>query len=151
MELTENFDQHKLNYILQNQNTFREKMRESCFDDNYNPFAILTKYLIKSRNGTITTTYHQNNNRGRFYANGSLSLQSVPREIRHTIATNYIDIDMVNAHPVILLHLCKAKGFTPKILSRYCKNRDTLLPKLKVSKEAAKTCILSIWKEGIFY
>jgi parallel beta-helix repeat protein len=48
---------------------------------------------------------------GRMFAKGALSLQSFPRAIRATLAHSfYYDIDMVNAHPVILSHLCKSKN-----------------------------------------
>ena len=40
VHLSETFDQHKLNYILQNQDEFKTQMRHSCFENNYNPFTI---------------------------------------------------------------------------------------------------------------
>ena len=45
--------------------------------------------------------------RGRRFAPGSLSLQSIARAIRHTIAAlmNY-DADVRNCHPVALEHFC---------------------------------------------
>ena len=111
IELEERFDQHKLNYIIKNKDTLRDRMRATCFEDGYDPFHIAQKYLSKSANGTIKTKYKQNASFGRFYAVGSLSLQSMPREIRHTIATEfYVDIDIKNAHPVILAHLCSKMG-----------------------------------------
>ena len=75
IELEERFDQHKLNHIIQNEEKFREKMRAQCFEDDYNPFAIISKYLEKSENGVIKTKYKQNASLGRFHAIGSLSLQ----------------------------------------------------------------------------
>ena len=149
MELSERFDQHKLNHILQNQDEFKKQMRPSCFENDYNPFTILNKYLMKSQNGTLKTKYKQNNGRGRFHAIKSLSLQSMPREIRHTLAREfYIDIDIVNAHPNILLHLCKQKNMYPKILKKYCKSRDKMLEKFKVELDVAKTVILSMINGG---
>ncbi len=149
IELNERFDQHKLNYILNNKEEFKKKMRTGCFENNYNPFAIMSKYLMKSKEGIIETKYKQSNGMGRYYAVKSISLQSMPREIRHTIARDYyVDIDMVNAHPVILLHLCKERDMFPKMLKKYCKTRDKMLEKFKVDRDTAKTVILSMINGG---
>lgn len=149
VHLTETFDQHKLNHILENQYLFKKHMRPNCFENNYNPFTILNKYLMKSRNGVVKTEYKQNNGFGRFYAVKSISMQSMPREIRHTLAKDlYADIDVVNAHPVILMHLCKNKDMSPKILNKYIKNREKMLERLKVDRETGKTLILSMINGG---
>jgi len=55
IELEERFDQHKLNYIIKNKDTLRDRMRATCFEDGYDPFHIAQKYLNKSTNGTIKT------------------------------------------------------------------------------------------------
>jgi len=149
IELNEMFDQHKLNHIVKNENVFRGQMRLKCFEDDYNPFTIANKYLSKSNNGTITTKYKQNASHGRFYAIGSLSLQSMPREIRHTIAKDfYTDIDIKNAHPVILAHLCDKIGVSCKWLKKYNKKRDEFLTQISSDREQAKTVVLSIINGG---
>jgi hypothetical protein len=52
----------------------------------------------------------------------------IGREIRHTIANDfYVDIDIKNAHPVILAHLCSEIGVSCKWLKKYNKKRDTYL------------------------
>jgi len=44
---------------------------------------------------------------GRVYANKSLSLGSIRKEVRHTLAKEkYVDIDIENCHPIILKQLC---------------------------------------------
>ena len=124
-------------------------MRATCFEDGYDPFHIAQKYLSKSANGTIKTKYKQNASFGRFYAVGSLSLQSMPREIRHTIATEfYVDIDIKNAHPVILAHLCSEIGVSCKWLKKYNKHRDAYLNQISCDRKQAKTVILSIINGG---
>jgi hypothetical protein len=71
----------------------------------YDPFLTITKYLHKSKNGKINVKYIQKNNVGRFIAGGGLSLANMAKIFRHTIAEGYyIDIDIKNCHPVILLH-----------------------------------------------
>ena len=72
IELEERFD--KLNYIINNKDTLRDRMRATCFEDCYGPFRIAQKYLSKSANGTIKTKYKQNASFGKFHAVGSLSL-----------------------------------------------------------------------------
>ena len=148
IELCETFDQNRLNHILNHQEEYKKQMRPGCFDNDYNPFTILSKYLKKSKCGKIKVNYKQTNSLGRFYAIGSLSLQSMPREIRHTVATNYVDIDMVNAHPVILQHLCHGRDMKPKQLARYVEDRDKMLGKLKIDRDSAKTVILSMINGG---
>lgn len=50
----------------------------------------------------------------------SPSLQECPRPIRHTVSKNiYYDLDIKNAHPVFLLHLCRSYGFSHPILEQY--------------------------------
>lgn len=147
--LDEKFNQHKLNYIIKNKDTLKNSMRTKCFEDDYDPFAIANKYLNKSNNGTIITKYKQNASYGRFYAVGSLSLQSLPREIRHTIANEfYIDIDIKNAHPVILAHICNMRDIPCRTLKKYNKNRDEYLNQISSDKDTAKTVILSIINGG---
>ena len=86
-KLEEVFDQHKLSHIINNETLYRDRMRTRCFeDDSYNPFTIAGKYLAKSKGGAIKTTYKQNSGFGHFHAVGSMSMQSMSREIRHTIA-----------------------------------------------------------------
>jgi hypothetical protein len=149
IELEEKFDQHKLNHILQNEEKYRNQMRARCFDDDYNPFAIIGKYLAKSNNGVIKAKYKQNNSMGRFYALQSISLQSMAREIRHTIAGEfYTDIDIKNAHPVILAHLCEERGIKCKLLKQYNKKRDEFLAAISDDKDAAKVVVLSMINGG---
>ena len=78
IELEERFDQHKLNYIIKNKDTLRDRMRATCFEDDYDPFHIAQKYLNKSTNGTIKTKYKQNASFGRFYAAGSYPFNLCP-------------------------------------------------------------------------
>ena len=140
--LNERFNQNILNYLIGHKSEFFPKMR--IYDDTYDPFDIATKYLKKSVNGQIKTIYKQNNSFGRFCAVGSLSLQSLPREIRHTISSEfYKDIDIKNAHPIILEHLCNTRNIACKALSKYNSNRDKYL-----SEIGDKKIILSLLNGG---
>ena len=91
-------------------------------EDKLWSIMLFRKYVAKSKKGSIKGTkkvnvsYKQNNNIGRYFACGSLSLQSLPREIRHTIANDYYyDIDISNCHPVLLCQYAKSKKFKVQI------------------------------------
>lgn len=152
-EFTEQFDQHRLAYIIANTKRFKKLMSRVTHPD-WDPFVIAAKFLAKSRNGKITVQYHQTRpNKGRWFANGSLSLQTLVKEIRHSIAGDlYHDIDMVNAHPVILEHLCSQHKIKCKRLTEYISDRDThitaIAEKNKVSTGYVKVIILSLMNGG---
>ena len=129
MNLSEKFDQHKLNYLIQHQDqyqlcsTVESKSRieylKTIFGAEYSPYKIASRYLKNSKDGSINVSYKQTANKGRFHAVGGLSLQGMPVEIRHTIAQNYKDIDIKNAHPVILEWICNSKHIKSKRLTYY--------------------------------
>ena len=150
INLEESFDADKLNYILEHEEFYRAKMRPKYFLNNkYKPFSICKKYLTLSRNGVIKTTYRQNNSFGRFYAEGSLSLQNMPREVRHTVSRHlYNDLDVKNAHPVILAFMCKKRGIKCSRLKEYIKNRDSMLSNISKDKDVAKGIVLSLINGG---
>lgn len=63
------------------------------------------------------------------FARGSLSLQCMFREVRNTIARDYYhDVDMANAHPVILRQFCDKLGIPCPVLASYIERRDTNHP-----------------------
>ena len=141
---TETFDKHKLYHILQHKDEFKAKLKPRV-DDEQDPFVIMEKYLAKSKNGTIRVHHFQKHGRGRHFAKDSLSLSSMPKEVRHTIAGDlYVDIDMVNAHPVILAHICKQHDIDHDELLNYIENREDCLSKLEVDREQAKKTYLAI-------
>jgi hypothetical protein len=109
--------------------------------------TILKKYLRKIKNGKVKVTYKQAKN-NRYQANGSQSLQNISRRIRHTIAAKfYHDVDIKNAHPVLLAHYCEEYGLAHTNLSNYVDNRDeffALLAQTGMDREAAKKLMISI-------
>lgn len=84
---------------------------------------------------------------GRLYAEKSLSLQNFSKKIRHTLAHDlYYDVDMVNAHPILLEQLCKKNGWNHSALSDYNNHREERLKDImttcNVVRSDAKTLIL---------
>ena len=150
----ETFNADYLNYIVKNFEEFKPLLRWRERYDVIDPFKIIKKYLHRSRYGNVRVYYKQNDGKGRFCAIGSMSLQTIPREIRQTICKDYyIDIDMCNAHPIILEWLCKKNGFECKELTNYINNRDELLKKVKFNgvytKDRAKQVYLALTNGGV--
>ncbi len=144
---TETFDANKLNHIIQNKDRYAKMIRPGQINEF--DTVMLAKYLKKSRGGKINVKYQQHDNKGRFYADGSLSLQNMVREVRHTISKEYyIDVDIVNAHPVICEFLCKEKGFKHDNLTRYINNREECLKELGVDRDVGKQIFLSVLNGG---
>jgi hypothetical protein len=106
------------------------------------------------KNGNKKTVYKQHDGKGRFFAVKGLSLQSLPREVRHTIARGlYYDIDFVNCHPVLLSQYCHKHNILCVELDKYIQHRESLfkilLAKNKgMTREGAKSVILSIMNGG---
>ena len=94
-------------------------------------FTLLEKYLQKVDRDKVEVEYYQKTPQGRYFARGSLSLQSFKREIRHTLASNtYVDLDMVNCHPTIIYKYFLKQGITLNALKTFIDNRDIVLNEL---------------------
>ena len=152
MRFIETFNQHKLNYIIENKDQFDFKIT----DPSYDPIKQMKKYLGKSNNGKLTVDYHQAHGRafGRWFANESCSLQNLPREVRHTIAGEfYLDIDMVNAHPTLLVQICKNHGIECEEIEDFVKEREKYIQQVidknpNMTREQIKTTFLSLLNGG---
>ena len=150
----EKFEKNKLNYILKNQDKYLSNIQIT--DADYNPFKKPSEYLVSSTDGVFKTTYHKSSidNMGRLFATGGLSLQNFCREIRHIIASDYYDdIDMVNAHPVILQHLCVKHDIDHPHLTEYIEERESIISDLielnaELDRDSVKKCILSMINGG---
>lgn len=108
-----------------------EKKKE--YVPNKDKEAVLTfvknVYYNKKTTNNISYGFSGKLKSGRRYA-GENSLQGMNRRLRHTISKSlYYDIDMKNAQPTFLRHLCKTIGFNHPILDAYCENREAHLKK----------------------
>jgi len=145
----ERFDPDILNYIIENFEELKEQLPLLDKDKKYDPYSILKKYMNASRDGKIKVKYFQRDNVGRYFATGALSLQNIKKKIRHSIAGElYQDIDLVNCHPVILLHLCLKNKIRCDTLTQYIINRDKILQTIGGNKNDAKQSFLSIMNGG---
>jgi hypothetical protein len=92
---------------------------------------------------------------GRVYPSKSLSLCSLRRQVRHTLAyDNYIDIDIANCHPEILNQLCIHHDIKTRYLNDYVNKRDEILQDTMniydCNRDEAKKLFISLMYYGRF-
>lgn len=148
--LTERFDYGALKYIVENLPDLKGQLNKT--DEELAAIsAHLQKYMAHAnQDGTITVNYtYANDVPGRLFAQNGLSLQSMCKVIRNTIACNqYTDVDFVNCHPNILLQFCQKHNIPAPKLEEYCKNRDQVLNSISHVVDDPKTSILAIMNGG---
>lgn len=160
MNFKEFVDMSALKKVIYNEEKIKKEIRKECFDNGYNPFDTLNKIYQKSNksgNYQVKYKYSKHNEEskdGRLFVVGSVGLSSLCREFRGAVAGDlYNDIDIVNAHPCILYHICvREYRLEAKYLGKYLRHRDTLLGLLSedcgVSKGVIKKIILSLVNNG---
>jgi P4 family phage/plasmid primase-like protien len=93
---------------------------------------------------------------GRLFALGGRSMQSLQGEIRHMIsAGRYYDIDMKNAHPVLLVqYAARVLRFVAAGITHYIEHREEcfadIMAAYGMTKVQAKKALLSLVNGGIF-
>ena len=118
----------------------------------------LEAYIKNISNKTkinVTYEYSKNIRFGRVFPNKSLGAVSLRRELRQTIFNDTnTDIDIVNAHPVMLLQICKENAINCKYLKKYVKNRDEYLKEVietyKTNRDSAKQLFIMLLYFGSF-
>jgi hypothetical protein len=120
------------------------------------PERALELFLLSARARRVEVTYRKSKSeseQGRWHALKSRSLQCLSRVVRHTMCVGrYVDVDVVNAHPTLLLHLCRQSNWECPQLSAYVKDRDDLLTDLcgvaGCSRDHAKQVYLAVLNGG---
>lgn len=89
-------------------------------------FSYVKKTLQLYKDGTRKATYSKKDKFGilRDYAQG---IQTFPTIFRGLLCKEMTDVDMVNAHPVILWNLCLKHQLSCHYLTDYIQNRNTIL------------------------
>ena len=154
IKLSERVDAVKLRYIIDHAEEYEPLLVRDDSDEEWTlkrVVDILRKYSKKVKKGIAPILYRQNNKRGRYFGAG---LQGLPRAVRHTIAGEfYHDIDIKNAHPVLLAHYCKAKGLEHANLTKYIEKRGDYFSLLHtergMDRDAAKKVFLKIINGGL--
>jgi hypothetical protein len=134
MDYTEKVDARSCRWLLsQLSPDFLQQHTKS--DDKEEKFTFVKKILQKmdNQNGIVKVKYEKKDKFAilRDYTQG---VQSLPSVFRGLICRNMTDVDMVNAHPVIIYNLCKKHNVPCLYLEEYCKNRKQLIQDGKCNK-----------------
>ena len=156
----EMFNIHKAKFIQNNWNELKCEIIPYCKDDKSADMMkkqfdrFVNSYEMQDPNIAVRpVTYRQKyNNQGRLFADYAVSSQGIARPIRHSIVDElYVDVDIVNAHPNILLQMLKADGIDSPFLKEYCDNKSQYISYLTdkgMTKDEAKVSYLKIINKG---
>jgi len=93
---------------------------------------------------------------GRSNPVGAIGFFCMRKKIRHTLSNvkNLIDVDIINAHPDMLLQICKENGLMCDKLESYVENRDAILIRIQnltaCDRERAKVLFIRLLFFGSF-
>jgi hypothetical protein len=156
----ETFDRHKLMHILANKDIYAKQLFDSRSRNPEDCLVIAEKYLVNSmikkktddRIGTKPVEYHQTGADTRYIPALSQGLATITRKIRHLIAGEfYDDLDLINAHPNILIQLCTSMNIETPCLSQYVNKRADIFDDLitaKYDRDYIKKMILATMNGG---
>jgi len=156
LSLYEPIDIEKLKKLL------NSSLLVSNFTNNYVKYDSerqqLEKYIKKysEKTGLVKVKYIRGGieNFGRVCPSKSLGLHMIHRPTRHTIIKNMVDIDIVNAHPVILLQLCKKFNYPHNYLNQYVHDREEIIKRLtkkyNVNRDEIKVLLIRLINNGSF-
>lgn len=123
---------------------------------------MLYKYIKLIKNNKAKVVYKRQINYGRVIPDKALSLFCFRKEIRHSLCKdNYIDIDVVCCHNVILEQLCKHNNINCEYLTKYINNRDSIIIDIikqynikdnedKTPRDIVKTLFITLIYGGTF-
>ncbi len=151
--LTETFDVIVLDKLLASNLLLSVHKDSSIYENERQQLVEIRKHLKKNQ---LRVVYNLPAYKyGRVYPFRSLSLCSLRKPIRHSLAKNYYtDIDVTNCHPVILKQLCEQNNIECPCLTEYVTNRDQYLAEImttyNVDRSSAKTLFLQLMYYGSF-
>lgn len=149
MQFVEKVDLRAVNYLSSlSFEKYKQYINWDCNMDEkkkmFENFKIFCKLNIKSK-GEVKRLYSYtlptpNDVGGRLFCGSSI--QGLPRDIRGAIIKHTTDIDMKNAHPVILRYLCKLNNINCPNLHYFCENRDDIFKSISDDREYCKKIFL---------
>ena len=124
-----------LRRIVANMDLLKEVIFDGARQEANSHIKLIRRYYdvvvagkVKDDVATVRIEYRQNDGIGRYYCGGNLGLQTLTRRVRHTISGGlYYDVDVVNAHPAILLWYCSSQGIPCECLREYVEHRERIL------------------------
>ena len=124
-------------------------------NDKWDEKKQLKSYCKLYKNNKITVKYERTKKYGlgRVYPNKNLGLSQIRREIRHTLCKdNFVDIDIVNCHPVLLEQLCIKNNIRCDNLSKYINSRELIFSQFNdlysIDKDTVKKLFINIINGG---
>jgi hypothetical protein len=149
IQCVEQFNQHKLNYIVKNWDTKYGK-GDSTKDGI---FQKASEMLRQSINGKLTVDYQQSQgleSKGRFTAIGQASMQGLCKRVRDTITDEFMwDCDIANCHMSLTEHMSKVNDIECDQIMMYNRNRDECFKKMGIDKKKAKDIICALLNGGV--
>ena len=148
LELVQSFVKNKQGVSLKSNRV----LRKSYDNENQQMELYLKKYDKKE--GVFKVKYNLPAHKwGRINPEKSLSLCVFHRPTRHAYCNGtYIDIDMKNAHPVVVKNICLLNDIPCPTISKYCEDRDAFLQRVcdhhNVDRASAKTLMLRLTYGG---
>jgi hypothetical protein len=136
-----------------------DKKEKPCcfFEHEKDQLTTISKNMKGSKssvkNNSVSYYFTKNYEMGRVYAFKSLSLGSLRKAVRHSLAGNkYFDIDVDNCHPAILTQISMSEGHQCKYLNAYVTQREEALKEImetyNVTRDKAKNLIIRICYGG---
>ncbi len=106
------------------------------------PYTLAIKMArqVVKNNGKITAQYNIRKSNRNYATN---SIQQLKKDIRGYLLFDYLDFDIINCLPTILLYLAKSKDLTTPNLSFYVNKRDKFLKKYSIDKQSINIIINS--------
>ena len=160
--LTEEYDKKALEIIIKNFDQlydsghigkFKNAQKGYTQISDKNTVRTILQNLLK-RNNLMNYRYCNEKIGGRRFAT-TTSLQMVNKIIRHTVCQGdlYIDLDIVNCHPIFLQFLCSEMELQTPCLDDYIENREEklslLMSKFGFSRDDAKDIFLKALNGGM--
>ena len=132
-------------------------LHSDLVDEEYK--GSIKKYLKYGKNGKVEVQYIQNEIgrlnikvKGMKEGETCITQAFMKGNVKSALCKkNYVDIDMVNAHPIFLEHILKDKGLDCSILSDYNKNRNVFFKKMGekgLSRDSCKVLLMRIFYNG---
>lgn len=139
--LIEHVDPIKCTQVMQMSKTdtrqlFYSRNSEETWEQYWDRFSHYLRLCIK-RKGVVERTYKyaKGATSGRWYVQ-QCGLQNLQGKLRRFICgAYYYDIDLVNCHPRILLHLCNIHGIQFPRLEEYVEDRQKILHENNLTKK----------------
>lgn len=130
----------------------KRRKGKDTVEGKYNRLMNFLKDVVKG-NGTVVRTYTYSFTTvpdwgGRLYS--GTGIQGQPREIRGLLMRDTTDIDMKNAHPVILKYLCHHNEILCPNLDGYVRNREQILSSFP-NRDTAKELFLTAMNDNKLY